>query len=189
MSVTAPSRISYGPSGGVGAGPDRRRLAERAFVDVHRVDDRAPGDVLLVGRPPRPRCCTGATQVSAGPSTATHSSRGGWRTPSASAARISSCRASSVCASAYRSRPEQPTEVAPELRLDRAHRDVPAVGAGVHVVAGVSAGEDVVARARARRRWPGTRRRRATSWRRRRPRSTRRGARPRRCARAAAARP
>ena len=75
---------------------------------------------------------------------------------------------------------ERAAEVREELRLDRADRDPAVVGAAVDVVAGVAAGEDVVARARGPRRSRGTRRRTATSARPHRRRPTRRGTRLRR---------
>ena len=54
---------------------------------------------------------------------------------------------------------EEPAQVGEELGLDGPDRQPPAVGRLVGVVAGVPAGDDVVARARPAPRWPGARRR------------------------------
>ena len=146
----------------------RRRCARRTRV-VDELGDRS----------------TGATQVSAGASSATHSSRSRVANAARRSARISSWRASSIWCAIHCSQPSARHRFAQNVRLDRADREPLAVARRVDVVAGVAAGEDVVARARLVAGREVLVDRRATSATARRRRPTRRGTRPRRCARAA----
>ena len=88
---------------------------------------------------------TGATQVSAGPSVATQSSRSRVANAARRSARIASC---AVVVGLVRDpllAPERAAEVGPEPGLDRGDRRPAAVPALVHVVARVAAGEQAVA--------------------------------------------
>ena len=93
-----------------------------------------------------------------GPSVATQSSRSRVANAARKSARISSCDVVVVLVLDPLLAAERAAQVGEELRLDRADREPLAVAAGVDVVTGVAAGEEVVARARAPRRSRGTRR-------------------------------
>ena len=86
--------------------------------------------------------------MSAGPSVATHSSRG---RPRERGAEVGADRVLHRVVGLVREpllAAERAAQVRVEVRFDRRDRDPVVVEAAVHVVAGVAAGEDVVARAR-----------------------------------------
>ena len=165
----------------LGAREHRADLAERAVRRVRRVDERAARARTAASSTSSGTDSTGATQVSAGAELARPTRRG--RVVANAAREVGADLVLHGVvesgASIHCSQPSARQRLRAEARLDRGDRQPPAVGAAVDVVAGVAAGEDVVARARAPRRSRGTRRRRAPSARARRRPPTRRGTRPR----------
>ena len=167
-------------------GPTWRK---RAVARLLGVDERAARARTAGRRRARARVSTGATQVSAGASSRDPLVARACRERGAEvgADRVLRGVVDLVRRSTARSRARR-HRFAQKCGSIAATDEPLAVGAAVDVVAGVAAGEEVVARARDRRRSRGTRRRRATSARARRRRPTRRGTRPRRSRRGAPAR-
>ncbi len=148
---------------GVGAGsyPARRMIVARCrcLRAPCRVGGTSPSVSCLASAiTPRARTCssstssateyTGATQVSAGPSTRTHSSRGWVVNAVRKSTRIWSCTSSSSWCPIHFSQSSSRHRFAKNGRLDRTDGDPLAVAALVGVVAGVAPGEDVVTWAR-----------------------------------------